>query len=1126
MLHRTSGVILALTLLLATNRGQAQTPAARSTSPAAERAFGLGNYGEAYRLITAAIASCRPPPGQPDHCLSLLQVAPNMAVAADRPIDAERLAQQAFALAERLGEPARPDQVLALVSLGGALISQGRVVDAESRYRQALPVAKSIGGDNPFIAIIENSLSLVLDAQGRFVEAEALHRSSLAGMTKIPGTAAAIPTLTAGLADNLAGQGRFAEAELQYRQAMDLARQVNGERHPVVAQILSSLAVNAQRRGKFAEAEQLFREASAINLEKLGAGHALAGRDASNLASLFLDWGKLREAERSFRAALAISERSGADHPAVASDLGNLGATLRLEGRASEAEALIRRALEIDSAQFGPESPRVAGHYANIAASLEDQGRFAEAEGLRRRALAIHRGEGERNIDAASSAAGLAGNLLAQGKSSEAETLLRQAIDILRVRLGKDHQAMATAYSQLGVLFAKTGRDASAKRAFDRALKIDLGVLGPMAPRTAADYYNLAAISDRMGDRVKAEAAGRRALGIRRAILAPSHPDLANSLRLLGEILTPDRSRRAEALSLFREAMSIARSRRASSFTGEAAAQDLTSVASAQIRARSFDIATSDPLARTFASFIRFASASEGGLSPGNDALRDEAFLAAQDLDVSLAALTMAQTAVRTAAGQGLLAEQVRRQQDLAQRSRMLDRRLIEALAAGRSEQAAALRNETSQTDRDLAKTDAELLRTYPGYSTLIGPTTLEVSQVRQRLRGNEALVMIKPVGDDVILFAISTQRTAWHRIDGGRAGVDADVEQLRCQVDRENCRSPPAAAEAEKHQAFDPAPARRLYDRLIAPLDNALAGTNALYVVTSGALANLPFDMLAGPSGSGWLSDRYAITVLPAVSVLKLDIGHAKPSMTLPFVGYGDPDFGARTITDFVAIPTKAGPTSTGPRRIFGSLAPLPGTRVELSAMAKALGAAESSVVLGDNATEGAIRSDQRLSLARIIAFATHGLLPDDISGGTEPGLVFTPPETASPQDDGILQASEASSMTVAAEWLVLSACNTASGKGGSDSLSALSRAFLYAGAEAVLASHWRVSDEATAALTVEIIATARAHPELGKAQARQLAMKAIRTGRRADDSVIAGWDASWAHPAAWAPFVLIASK
>ena len=209
-------------------------------------------------------------------------------------------------------------------------------------------------------------------------------------------------------------------------------------------------------------------------------------------------------------------------------------------------------------------------------------------------------------------------------------------------------------------------------------------------------------------------------------------------------------------------------------------------------------------------------------------------------------------------------------------------------------------------------------------------------------------------------------------------------------------------------------------------------------------------------------------------------------------------------------------------------TLQPLPGTRVELNAMAASLGAAQGSLHLGTEASEKAFRADPSVSKARILAFATHGLLPGEASSVNEPGLVMTPPETADWQDDGVLAASEIASLSLSAEWVILSACNTASAQGdqGGDSLSGLARGFLYAGARSLLATHWRVSDEATAALTVETLAARKRDPKLTRAQALQVAMRTVRSGKRPDGSALEGWSEEWAHPSAWAPFSAIANR
>jgi CHAT domain-containing protein len=193
---------------------------------------------------------------------------------------------------------------------------------------------------------------------------------------------------------------------------------------------------------------------------------------------------------------------------------------------------------------------------------------------------------------------------------------------------------------------------------------------------------------------------------------------------------------------------------------------------------------------------------------------------------------------------------------------------------------------------------------------------------------------------------------------------------------------------------------------------------------------------------------------------------------------------------------------------------------------MAGVLSAQPGTVRLGAAATESAFRADPRLGSARVLAIATHGLLPRELDGNAEPALVFTPPKTASVNDDGLLTASEAAQLKLTAEWVILSACNTAAADGtpGAQSLSGLARAFLHAGAQALLASHWRVSDEVTSALTVETLRLRRTG-KLSRAESLRQAMTAIRIGKRADGSAMPGWQPHWAHPAAWAPFILVAA-
>ena len=130
------------------------------------------------------------------------------------------------------------------------------------------------------------------------------------------------------------------------------------------------------------------------------------------------------------------------------------------------------------------------------------------------------------------------------------------------------------------------------------------------------------------------------------------------------------------------------------------------------------------------------------------------------------------------------------------------------------------------------------------------------------------------------------------------------------------------------------------------------------------------------------------------------------------------------------------------------------------------------------------------------------------------EPGLILTPPETASEEDDGYLTASEIAALKLDADWVILSACNTAAGGAtGAEALSGLARAFFYAQARALLVSHWAVDSDATVKLIAGTVNEITRDRAAGRAEALRRAMLAMIDNGKPYE----------AHPAFWAPFVLV---
>jgi CHAT domain-containing protein len=132
------------------------------------------------------------------------------------------------------------------------------------------------------------------------------------------------------------------------------------------------------------------------------------------------------------------------------------------------------------------------------------------------------------------------------------------------------------------------------------------------------------------------------------------------------------------------------------------------------------------------------------------------------------------------------------------------------------------------------------------------------------------------------------------------------------------------------------------------------------------------------------------------------------------------------------------------------------------------------------------------------------------------EPALALTIPTQPSDLDDGLPTANEVAQLKLNADWVVLSACNTMAGdRPGAEALSGLARAFFYAGARALLVTHWPVASAQSAQFTMTVFDVLKDNPGLGRAEALRRTMLAFL----ADPSL----PAYYAYPAIWGPFSLV---
>jgi CHAT domain-containing protein len=329
----------------------------------------------------------------------------------------------------------------------------------------------------------------------------------------------------------------------------------------------------------------------------------------------------------------------------------------------------------------------------------------------------------------------------------------------------------------------------------------------------------------------------------------------------------------------------------------------------------------------------------------------------------------------------------------------------------------------------------------------------------------------------------------------------------------------------------------------LFGPIEALIKDKPLLLIVPSGPLTALPFHLLvtdkpavavprmqindmAAYRDAAWLVKRHAATVLPSVASVKaLRVFARKGQGTKPMIGFGDPVFApdqaAASADSMVKMASRTRAysdywhgASVDRARLADALPPLPDSAEELKAVAAKLGASSSDIHLGRNATEANVK---RLPLGdyRVVYFATHGLVAGDVEGLGEPSLALTLPKDPSELDDGLLTASEVAQLKLNADWVVLSACNTAAGeKPGAEALSGLARAFFYAGARALLVSHWRIDSKAATRLTTSTFDIMKSDQTIGRAEALRRAMLAYLDDRS---------DVWNAYPGFWGSFSLV---
>lgn len=999
--------------------------------------------------------------------------------------DSEAAFARAVAIYEANGEITSEAFLVTFEALLDRLTATKRIDEAEARARAIIAELTKRGASGaPFAVILNNRLSQVALDVGRNGDAKTFAEAALSLLeghdVRLPaGRADPMIVTLNSLARAHRGLGEYVSAEQSYRRAMALLEARDDKANLGI--VTDNLAVLLLQQGRLDEAEQHFRRSFALIETSLGREHPSTGRTAANLAALLVETNRPDEAEGLLRRALAIAENQPRQDPVALGIIhDNLAGALSASGKLDEVRQHHERALALFEGALPTLHPRLATARNNLGRHLLDIGDYAAAERELRTALSLAEEiYGAENFNIAVTAANLGEAYTATGRYAEARTLFKRALAALESVYGPSHDNLQLTLNAAGQLELANGDPAAARGFYERAVAIELRKRARVGIRGSGAGTH--------------EAASRSFLGLLEALWTEGkESDLFDTAR----------------------ALEIAQWQSAT------------------------------PAATALAALGARAGAGSAELA----ALTRER----QDLAAEWTAVDRRLTQ---------LLSQTSRDQEQEARNRA---RLT------------AIDARVQDIDRELSTSFPrfhELSRpaalSVDGLRKLLAPNEVAVqftvtdkvthvfALTERDLRWYRAPIGARDLRSLVRNLRCGLDRAEWEFDAGKRCATLYGWDQAA---------APPPGSPL----AFDIIGAHNLYRILLKPVEDLLQGRDLL-VVPSGPLTALPLQVLvvdppAAVTGSGesnrfasdpddfrtvsFLGRQNAVTVLPSLASLAPLRQFAKSSPgRLPYFGVGNPLLSGPDGTDLrafdvpacqpeqqvaaaqdtsIADPILRKSRIVRPRAAARSVDldnlrrqwPLPETADELCRVAGYLGASGADVLLGSDATESRIKAlseEGRLANARVIHFATHGLLANEtamlFADQSEPALLLSPPAAASDLDDGLLTSSDIAGLKLDADWVVLSACNTAGGDDvGAEALSGLARAFFYAGARSLLVSHWAVDSDATVRLITAAFDAMARDPSLTHAQALSRAMAGLIDGGGRD-----------AHPANWSPFVVV---
>ncbi len=421
------------------------------------------------------------------------------------------------------------------------------------------------------------------------------------------------------------------------------------------------------------------------------------------------------------------------------------------------------------------------------------------------------------------------------------------------------------------------------------------------------------------------------------------------------------------------------------------------------------------------------------------------------------------------------------------QLSKLSERQMILLAGNTNKDEADRVAKQIDELSINYDEVRSQIRSASPRYAALTQPQLLTARDIQQRLLDKNSILLEYALGEHKsYLWALTSEELSSYELPG-RQQIELvarrTYEMLTASqfIQGESTEERQSRLDNVNNELV--AELRRLSDILIGPVAAKL-GSRRLLIVADGALQYLPFQLLLAPqpsqgagnlSAPGWLLEQHEIVNEPSASALALlqtdESTRKRPTRTVAVLA--DPVFEAddSRIKLIEKETASAQSTQTELRSSLrdvgitdGRIPRLPASREEADAI-MAVTPWRSGLEATGFAASRETAMKPELGNYRIVHFATHGLLNNDHPELS--GIVLSLFDSKGAPTNGFLRLHDIYNLRLPVDLVVLSACNTGLGKDlKGEGLIGLTRGFMYAGAASVVASLWKVDDEATAEL------------------------------------------------------------